>query len=275
MDWRVSLVGLIAGASIGMTGIGAGTLTMPLLVIWLGVPPLHAVGSNVVYSALTKVVGGWQHARQGTVDYRVVGWLAIGSVPASVLAAWWISSPGAGASDHAAVVNRVVGAALIAAAVVLALQALPHRRPTAFARHAGAWILGPAGALIGGAVGATSIGSGSFGTAILTFASRFQGSRLVGTVTAHALVLTLAGALTHVGVGTVRWELVGALLLGSIPGVVLGSRLIVRVPDPVLRGGLALLLFILGLGMQLPRDPRIERVPAAHEQARLPNVIAG
>lgn len=263
MDWRVSLVGLVMGWVVGVSGIGAGTLTMPLLVLWLGVPPLSAVGSNVVYSALTKVVGGWQHAGLRTVDYRIVGRMAVGSVPASILAAWWISSLDTDVARYEAVVNRVIGAALIAAALVLAGQALLRRGAAAHHREPNGWLLGSAGVLLGGAVGATSVGSGSFGTAILSFTTRLQGARIVGTVTVHAVVLMLASALTHLAVGTVRPELVAALLVGSIPGVVLGSRLTVRIPEPVLRGALALLLFGLGVRMQLPRTPPVEHAPAA------------
>jgi uncharacterized membrane protein YfcA len=266
MDWRISLVGLVVGWTIGMTGIGAGTLTMPLLVLWIGVPPLSAVGSNVVYSALTKVVGGWQHARLRTVDYQIVARLAVGSVPATILAAWWITSVDAGAASrggHEEVVNRVIGASLIAAALVLAGQALLRPKSPVAERTPKGWFLGVAGALLGGAVGATSVGSGSFGTAVLSFTSRLQGSRIVGTVTMHAVVLTVAGALTHLAVGTVRPGLVGALLLGPLPGVVLGSRMTVRLPEPVLRGALALLLFGLGVRMQLPRTPEGGSAPTA------------
>lgn len=264
MDWRVPIVGMFVGLMMGVTGIGAGTFTMPLLVLWVGVPPLSAVGSNVVYSALTNVVGGWQHARLGTVDYRMVRRLAAASVPASILGAWWISSVQVVARQEA-VVSRVVGGSLIAAALVLAAQALLRRSGAAGAAQPSGWVLGPAGAILGGVVGATSVGSGSFGTAILSFTTRLPGRRIVGTVSVHAAVLMLAGALTHLSVGTVRPELVGGLLLGSLPGVALGSRLTVRIPEPVLRGVLALLLLGLGVRMQLPRTPAAENASAAHD----------
>lgn len=264
MDWRVSLVGLAVGWTIGVSGIGAGTLTLPLLVLWLGVPPLTAVGSNVIYAALTKVVGGWQHAVLRTVDYGIVARMAVGSVPASILAAWWISSLDGDTASHEVVVQRVIGIALIGAALVLAGRTLLRRESAVVRGQPRGWILCPAGALLGGAVGATSVGAGSFGTAMLTVATRLQGARLVGTVTMHGVVLSLASASTHLMVGTVRPALIGALLLGSVPGVVLGSRMTVRMPEPMLRGVLALLLFGVGVRMQLPRPLPAETATGEH-----------
>jgi uncharacterized membrane protein YfcA len=257
MDWRASLVGLVVGWTIGVSGVGAGTLTLPLLVLWLGVPPLTAVGSNVVHSAVTTVVGGWQHTTLRTVDFGIVARMAVGSVPASLVAAWWISSLDNDLATHDLMVDRVIGSALIAAALILAGRGFMKHRDAAPQGRPRGWLLGSAGALLGGAVGATSVGSGSFGTAIIAVATRLQGPKIVGTVTVHAMLLTLASASTHLMIGTVRPALVGALLLGSIPGVVLGSRLTARMPEALLRGALALLLLGIGIRMQVPRRPPV------------------
>jgi uncharacterized protein len=135
---------------------------------------------------------------------------------------------------------------------VLCWQAVRRRAEPPAERPLRRWLMTGVGTLLGGVVGATSVGSGSFGTALLSFTTRLESRRLVGTVVVHAMVLTLAGALTHMAVGTVQMGLVAALLLGSIPGVVLGSRLTVRTPEPVLRAVLAGLLLVLGIRMQAP-----------------------
>lgn len=256
MDFRATLVGLLVGTVVGLTGIGSGTLTMPLLVLWMGVPPLQAVGSDLVYATITKAVGTWQHSRLGNVDYRTVALLSVGAVPATVLAALWIARVGSAAQSD--VGQRVVGGALIFSAVVLAVQLTARLRGKDDAprppRRERPWALGVTGALLGGLVGATSVGAGSFGTALLTFFSRMDARKVVGTMIAQAMVLSFFGSLTHLAFGDVRFDVVAGLLLGGIPGVVIGSRLTVRTPEPVLRGALALVLLALGLRMQLPRE---------------------
>lgn len=245
MDWSVSLAGFLVGSLIGMTGIGAGSLMAPLLILWFGVPPIQAVGSDLVFSAVTKLVGTVEHVRLRTVDFRAVAWMALTSIPATLLAvgalARFGTTPGV---DR--LILRLMGIALIVAGVGLVGRALFHRTASA-APARRRWLLGTGGAVLGGMVGLTATGSGTIGTVLLSFATRLDARRVVGTVIVHAMLLTLVGALAHFALGSVRLGLAGSLLVGSIPGVVLGSRLTVRIPDVALRAALATLLITAGL----------------------------
>lgn len=277
MDWRTAVVGLVVGTSVGLTGIGSGTLTLPLLMFWVGIPPLQAVGSNLIYSAVTKAVAAADHLQRGNVEVRLVALLALGSVPAGVLAARGMIHL---ADQGSGWVEVWIGAALLAAGAILARQALQRgdgeggppvpRRPShgATLSLAGAGsVKGPpalqapllalGGGGIGIAVGATSVGSGSCGTTLLAAVTRLEARRIVGTVTGHALVLTAAAGITHAGAGAVSGPVVAGLLVGSLPGVVLGTRLATRVPDAWLRGLLAALLLVLGVRTVLASLPGV------------------
>ncbi|MGQ0814514.1 MAG: sulfite exporter TauE/SafE family protein [Gemmatimonadota bacterium] len=251
MDWEASFVGLLVGTLIGTTGMGAGSLLAPLLVLWFGVPPLQAIGSDLVYSAVTKSVGGLAHIRLGTVDFTAVGWMAGASVPATILAVWSLVKFGALAPGLDHLLLQFLGIAVMVAGVALLLRSALTRGPAARQRPHCGWLLGAGGALLGGIVGVTAAGSGTLGTAFLSVATRLDARRVVGTVIVHAMILTLAGALMHIAFGTVRLALTGSLLLGSIPGVVLGSRLTSRVPEATLRAILATLLITLGINVLL------------------------
>lgn len=246
MDWDGSLVGFVIGGVIGMTGIGAGSLMAPVLILWFGVPPVQAVGSDLLYSAVTKFVGTLEHVRLKTVDFRAVGWMATASIPAALLAVWALAHFGATAPGTDRLILRLMSITLIVAGVALAGRAVfqraasarPVRRP---------WLLRAGGALLGGMVGLTATGSGTLGTVLLSIGTRLEARRVVGTVIAHAMLLTLAASLAHLALGSVRFALAGSLLVGSIPGVILGSRLTVRVPDVALRTALAALLIAAGV----------------------------
>lgn len=250
MDWEASFVGMFVGTLIGMTGMGAGSLLAPVLVLWFGVPPLQAVGSDLVYSAVTKSVGAVAHVRLQTVDFSAVGWMAAASVPATIVAVWSVVTFGAFAPSLDHLVLRLLGIMVIVAGIALLGRAAFTRQATAATTHCG-WLLGAGGALLGGIVGVTSAGSGTLGTALVSVATRLDARRVVGTVIVHAMLLTLAGALMHLIFGSVRFALTASLLLGSIPGVVLGSRLTARIPESVLRAILGTLLIALGVNVLL------------------------
>jgi uncharacterized membrane protein YfcA len=240
---------MFVGTLIGMTGMGAGSLLAPVLVLWFGVPPLQAVGSDLVYSAVTKSVGAFAHVRLQTVDFSAVGWMAAASVPVTIVAVWSVLTFGVLVPSLDHLVLRLLGIMVIVAGIVLLARSAFTRQTTVTA-HCG-WLLGAGGALLGGIVGVTSAGSGTLGTALVSVATRLDARRVVGTVIVHAMILTLAAALMHLAFGSVRLALTASLLLGSIPGVVLGSRLTVRIPESMLRAILGTLLIALGLNVIL------------------------
>jgi uncharacterized membrane protein YfcA len=248
-DWLLPIYGLVVGALVGLTGMGGGVLMTPLLVLGLGMPATVAVGTDLAYSTLTKLAGGWQHWRQGTVDGRVVRALAIGSLPATlaaVLALYYLHNTDT--TDINALLERLIGVMLIVAASLMVfklwrggtgeatgltwrLDSFPTRRLIAI------------GALGGFLVGLTSIGSGSLIIALLVMTVSLAPEKLVGTDIAHAFLLVGVAAVAHMLLlRDVDVALAAKLLVGSIPGVLIGSRLTVWVPRRPLQGVLAVLL---------------------------------
>ena len=247
MSWLLPISGLGVGVLIGLTGIGGGILMLPLLILGFGLPPSVAIGTDVTYAALTKLIGTWQHWRQGTVDRPLVRDLALGSLPASLLAVWlisWIYQRYASMAELW--LSRAIGITMFLAALVM-LRRLPQGRepagslPVPYRPH----LIVLIGAVGGFLVGLTSVGSGSLILALLVLVTSLSPERLVGTDIAHATVLLSVTALAHLYAGRVDLTTVGLLLMGSIPGVLVGSRLTLRVPRRALQTGLAGLLVIL------------------------------
>jgi uncharacterized membrane protein YfcA len=241
--------GLVVGIMIGLTGVGGGVLMTPLLLM-LGLPPTGAVGTDLAYSALTKLAGTWQHGRQGSIDWRVVRALAIGSVPATVVAVWGLSIlHGNGSADlieHR--LKQLIGIVLFIAAALMVRKVLTGATVLNsnvnldFATFPTARIV-LIGALGGLLVGLTSIGSGSLIIALLVMVIAINPQVLVGTDIAHAFLLVTAGAIAHqIFLQDVQIGIAGRLLIGSIPGVIIGSRLAVWVPRRPLQIGMAGLL---------------------------------
>jgi uncharacterized membrane protein YfcA len=241
-------VSFLVGVTIGLTSMGGAALMTPFLVLVLGVRPVLAVGTDLVFASLTKVFGSWAHWRQGTVDFRVALRLAAGSVPGVLLGARfivWLRTRGMNAD---AAVRPAIGVALIFVAAVLLARVfwsgnLPfgaglksRERPATVA-----W-----GALVGFVVGLTSVGSGTLIAPFLLLLYPKSPARVVGTDIFHAMLLAGAGALFHAQAGNVDWRLLPVLLAGSLPGVMLGSYLAPRLPAKVLRIGMAAVLFVTG-----------------------------
>jgi uncharacterized membrane protein YfcA len=248
-DWLLPIYGIIVGMLIGLTGMGGGVLMTPLLVLGLGMPATVAVGTDLFYSTITKCAGAWQHWRQGTVDMRVVRALAIGSVPATLVAVMTLFFlHQVEGMDIDASLERFIGVMLAVAAALmlhklwrssLSQQEPSHSQPAAF--PTGRLIaIGAAGGFL---VGMTSIGSGSLIIALLVMTISLAPEKLVGTDVAHAFILVGVAALAHLFVlNDVDMVLAGKLLVGSIPGVLIGSRLAVRVPRRPLQAFLAIIL---------------------------------
>lgn len=244
-----SLAGVGVGILVGLTGVGGGSLMTPLLVLAFGFHPTTAVGTDLLYAAATKSVGSVVHGCGGTVDWRVVRRMAAGSVPATLLTLLLLSraEPGLGAAEH--VITVTLGIALIATAVAILFRdrivgvlagrfdAMPERRITG--------LTVALGAALGVLVSLSSVGAGALGmTVLLILYPRIPISRLVGSDIAHAVPLTLIAGAGHWAMGSVDVGLLASLLIGSVPGIVIGSlgsaRVSERVLRPVLAGTLAL-----------------------------------
>jgi len=253
MDWLYSLSGFLVGLVVGVTGVGGGSLMTPLLVLVFGVAPVTAVGTDLLFAALTKTGGAWAHTRRGNVAWNVVGWLAAGSVPASAVTLLvlhlFVPDPG----KLSAIVSVALGFALILTAGALLFREKLH---TWAARRAAS---GPhpatssplrtvaLGAVLGILVTVSSVGAGALGVTVLFFLyPRLAVARIVGTDIAHAVPLALVAGLGHAAAGAVDWKLLGALLIGSLPGIWLGSALSQKIPERLLRGALAAMLILIG-----------------------------
>src|ERR671916_246706 len=248
-DWLLPIYGLIVGLLVGLTGMGGGVLMTPLLVLGVGMPATTAIGTDLAYSSITKLAGTWQHWRQGTVDVRVVRALAVGSIPATLVAVatlFFLHAIDATAVD--AVLERFIGVMLVVAAAMMLQKLWRSTRGAAVSppEHRVTYPTGKLmaiGAFGGFLVGLTSIGSGSLIIALLVVTVSLSPEKLVGTDVAHAFLLVGVAALAHLFVlKDVDMLLAGKLLVGSIPGVLIGSRLTIWVPRRPLQAGLVVLL---------------------------------
>src|SRR2546428_9895409 len=272
MDYRISLVGLFIGFLVGLTGMGGGSLLAPIMILIFRVPPVWAVGTDIAYSTVTKAVGSLVHIRQKSVNFKVAFWLACGSVPATVLS---ISLVQYIRKHYGDVVNGIIihaiGFTLILVAVLLIFkpylmrwlerrqfearkQAALEGEVTA-SQGAAMWekryrplLTVFFGAFVGFLVGLTSVGSGTLIIVSMAFLfPRLTSRELVGTDIFQAFMLLAAGVIGYLGAGTIKWPLVGMLLIGSLPGVFLGSKLSKFIPDRYMRPVLATVLVISGL----------------------------
>ncbi|MSP13639.1 MAG: sulfite exporter TauE/SafE family protein [Chloroflexi bacterium] len=245
LDWHLPLTGFIVGLVIGMTGMGGGVIMTPLLMLGFGLPPSLAVGTDLVYAAVTKLAGFWQHWRQRTVDFGLVRDLALGSLPASLAAVEllaWLKHTYPVLVDTW--LGRLIAVALILAGLLMVFRVLHRHAPSPLqpARPYRRWTVVAIGALGGLLVGLTSVGSGTMIMALLVLLVPLSSEKLVGTDIAHATLLVGVSALAHLILGDANLPLAGQLLLGSIPGVLIGSRLTLAIPRPVLQVSMASLL---------------------------------
>ena len=252
MDFRVSGLGFLVGLLVGLTGMGGGAVMTPALIL-LGLSrPVIAVGTDLVWGTLTKATGSLIHWRQKTVDLKIVLRLALGSVPGALLGLAVLFH--FHRSDSATMdkfIVRMLGIALIVVASSLFLRSLRKRRIQTTSEQVDpkrlAWLTVLIGAVVGFLVSLTSVGSGSLIIACLVVlypATPLR--RIVGSDIVHALILLGVSAVGHLGIGSVDVPLLGALLIGSIPGVWFGSKLSATVPEKLLQPILATTLFLLG-----------------------------
>jgi len=253
MDLKYSIAGFAVGAIVGLTGVGGGSLMTPLLVLLFGIHPSVAVGTDLLYASITKGAGTIAHNLKGTVDWSITGRLAAGSLPAAVLtlvilAKWF---PG-GIGGAANVISVALGVALLLTAVALVLRkkiqswSLLHKGGERDPRLT-AILTVVTGAVLGVLVSISSVGAGALGvTALFFLYPRLPAVRIVGSDIAHAVPLTLVAGIGHWLLGSVDWMLLGSLLIGSLPGIWLGSHVSAKVPERFLRPALACMLVLVG-----------------------------
>jgi uncharacterized protein len=255
VDFALVAFGLGVGILVGMTGIGGGSLMTPMLILVFGVTPVTAIGTDLAYAAVTKTVGGYKHLRQKTVDIRLSSWMAVGSVPAAIGGVYVLTllEDWLGRDFEDAVIAILAGALLLtgAATLVRAFLKRMHERERDTIemerRHKIAAVV--LGLSVGFVLGVTSAGSGALIAVGLILLFRLAPQRVVGTDVFHAAILLWAAGLAHVTAGNVDFGLAGTILVGSVPGVWLGSHWSVRVEPAVLRTTLAVVLIGAGLAL--------------------------
>jgi len=255
MDWPLVIAfGLCVGILVGTTGIGGGSLMTPLLILVLGTAPTTAIGTDLAYAAVTKTVGGWRHWRRGSVDMPVALWLAVGSIPGALggVQVLRVLEHALGGDQFDTVMLVLVGAALLVTGLAVLARALfltvdEHHSVEFDLRHKVAAIL--IGVSVGFVLGLTSAGSGALIAVGLILVFRLKPLRVVGTDVFHAAMLLWVAAFAHFLSGNVDLALAGNILIGSIPGVWIGSNLAFRLPENALRPTLAIVLLAAGLAL--------------------------
>jgi len=256
MDPALIAFGLGVGVLVGMTGIGGGSLMTPLLILVFGVQPVTAIGTDLAYGAVTKTVGGFKHWRQKTVDLKLSTWMALGSVPAAIGGVYVLEAiqRSAGKDFDDLLLTVLAGALLLCGVATLGravfLKHLDEKERESGSSTPRARIAAVVmGVFVGFVLGVTSAGSGALIAVGLILLFRLVPRRVVGTDVFHAAILLWAAAAAHIVAGNVDFALAGTILLGSVPGVWLGSHWSVRVPVAALRTTLAVLLIGAGLAL--------------------------
>jgi uncharacterized membrane protein YfcA len=281
MDPAIIVFGLGIGVLVGMTGMGGGSLMTPLLILIFGIQPTTAIGTDIFYSAVTKTVGGWRHFRMKTVNMELVKWLSLGSVPAAVLGVAIVSV----LQDHIgedrldSLVYAVLGGTLLMVGVITLTRALILRdlvverdRFEVQRRHKVAAVL--IGATTGFVIGITSAGSGTVIAILLIAVYRLAPKRVVGTDVFHAAILLWAAGIAHWIGGNVDFTLAANILIGSIPGVVIGAALSDKAPQGFIRTALGLVLVGSGIVTIQKGDPNVWPIAAAVAALGLGGILA-
>ena len=250
------IAGFVVGLLVGLTGVGGGSLMTPILLIFFNVKAAVAVGTDLLYASLTKSVGIFAHGKLGNIDWKMVRLLAYGSLPASIVTLLYLKNMDIASDSAVANIKFWLGIALLLTSV-----SVIFRNQLAKLSKTGHWInpkYVPAltvvlGAILGFLVTLTSVGAGALGvTALLILYPKVNITKIVGSDVAHAVPLTLVAGLGHASLGTVDYSLLGTLLIGSIPGIWIGSHLSSKVAEHWIRVILALILVYVGQKLAFP-----------------------
>jgi uncharacterized membrane protein YfcA len=264
-----------------MTGMGGGSLMTPLLILIFGIQPTTAIGTDIFYSAVTKTVGGWRHFRMKTVNMELVKWLSFGSVPAAVLGVAFVSllQDRIGEDRLDSLVYAVLGGTLLMVGIITLARALILRnlveerdRFDVERRHKVAAVL--IGATTGFVIGITSAGSGTVIAILLIAVYRLAPKKVVGTDVFHAAILLWAAGLAHIVGGNVDFVLAANILIGSIPGVIVGAALSDKAPQGFIRTALGIVLIGSGIVTIQKGDPNVWPIAAAVAALGLGSILA-
>ncbi|MGB7815466.1 MAG: sulfite exporter TauE/SafE family protein [Methylotenera sp.] len=258
MDFAFYIIaGFVVGLLVGLTGVGGGSLMTPILLIFFNVKAAVAVGTDLLYASITKTAGIFAHGKLGNIDWKIVRLLAFGSIPAAIITTLYLRSAGVATDDTVVSIKFWLGIALL----LTSLSVLFRNQLTKLSKKEH-WVnpaYAPAltvilGLILGFLVTLTSVGAGALGvTALLILYPKVSITRIVGTDVAHAVPLTLVAGLGHVSLGTVDYQLLGTLLIGSIPGIWIGSHLSSKVAEHWVRTVLALILVYVGQKLSFPQ----------------------
>jgi uncharacterized protein len=259
LELMPALAGLLVGTMVGVTGVGGGSLMTPILVMMFGVAPTTAVGTDLLYASITKMFGVGVHHGHGTVDWQVVRRLALGSLPAAALTLAWMHFSEASRVKDGFIINMVAIMLMITAVGMLTkdwLHGLGRKLRVGNAdqfKHLQPVLTVLGGVVLGVMVTLTSIGAGALGTVMLVYLYplRLNAAKLVGTDLAHAIPLALIAGLGHLALGNVNWTLLLNLLLGSVPGVLIGSVISTRAPLAFIRYAIAAVLGAVAVKLML------------------------
>jgi uncharacterized membrane protein YfcA len=249
--------GLAVGLLVGTTGMGAGSLMTPILITVFGIPPSTAVGSDLIYAAITKVFGAARHTQLKNVNRELALWMGAGSVPAAILGVFTLYEifPRLGIDVNNLLLDAI-GSILVVVAIVVAARTFltiprlwdAHELPTDGPLDRSHKVLAVGiGVVFGFILGLTSVGSGVFFGITLVTLFPLSARRVVGTDLFHAMLVTIAAGLATIAFGTPNYSVVGSILIGSIPGILIGSHFTNLAPERLLRGGIALVLGASGL----------------------------
>jgi uncharacterized membrane protein YfcA len=259
MTWQFTITGFLVGVLVGMTGMGGGALMTPILILLFGFSPKTAVATDILHGAIFKSFGAVRHRQLGTVHARLVLWMLLGSAPLSLVGVQIATSFGEDAHDA---MSRIVGAALVLGGIGFALKTFLHSRAASDAPfllrprdRIIAVCLGAAGGFV---VGLTSVGSGTFFGLVMLLVYPLTAQKIVGTDMTHAALLLWVAGASYLLHGDVDLHAMAWLLIGSIPGVLIGSNLSIRVPEHGLRVAFSVVLFLSGLKiLDLPHGDTI------------------
>ena len=251
MEYGYIVAGFVVGFLVGLTGVGGGSLMTPILLLFFHIKPAVAIGTDLLFASVTKSVGIFAHGKLGNIDWKIVQLLALGSVPASIATVLYLRTLNVESTEAIATIKFWLGIALI----VTSFAVLFRNKLLLFVRHdhfiPGRYVAPLTvvlGLVLGALVTLTSVGAGALGvTALIILYPHKKITTIVGSDIAHAVPLTLIAGLGHATLGTINYNLLGTLLIGSIPGIYLGSHLSSKVAEHWVRVVLALILIYVGI----------------------------
>lgn len=281
------LAGIVVGFCVGVTGVGGGSLMTPILISLFKIEPHVAIGTDLLYAAISKFCGSMVHAKKLNIVWPIVGWLALGSIPASLATSWVLEHVLSGSNQYKAVLTMVLGFMLTLTGVSIVFR---HRIEAFFKRYSksaaataeldreqvAALVSSKKfqviimGMVLGVFVTLSSVGAGAFGImALVVMFANLPMIRIIGSDVVHAVALTLVAGLSHMSAGNVDFHLLGWLLVGSIPAIIVGTLVSSRMPEHLIRRILGITLLLLGINFMINPVKAKPAAPKPEQHAQL------